>query len=76
MKDINKEHEVYISDEMYLPIHYKGIIVNEPLFKGIGEHFISQLEAICKMYKEYVHQQQVIKQNCKKHILELKFGIE
>lgn len=67
---------VYMSDDMYLPIQYKGIVVKQPHYKGKGNHSVAQLEQICEQYEEYVHQQQVIKQNCMKHIVELKFGYE
>ena len=76
MSKLKEEHLMYMSDEMYTPIHYKGIVVEQPYFKGNGNHSVSQLEAICEQYKEYIHQQQVIKQNCFKHIVELKFGVE
>jgi len=76
MKEFKKEYLVYMSDDIYNPIHYKGMIVKEPHFEGKGNHSIAQLEAICEQYKEYAHQQAVIKQNCMKHIVELKFGVE
>ena len=76
MSGLKTEHLVYMSDEMYTPIHYKGMIVKQPFFKGKGNHSVAELEAICEQFKEYVHQQQIIKQNCMKHIVELKFGVE
>lgn len=76
MSELKTEHLVYMSDEMYTPIHYKGMIVEQPFFEGKGNHSVAQLEAICEQFKEYVHQQQIIKQNCMKHIVELKFGVE
>ena len=76
MSELKKEHLVYMSDEMYTPIHYKGMVVKQPFFEGKGNHSVAQLEAICEQFKEYVHQQQIIKQNCMKHIVELKFGVE
>ncbi len=30
MSEFKEEHLVYMSDEMYTPIHYKGIIVKQP----------------------------------------------
>ena len=74
--NLEEKHLVYMSDEMYTPIHYKGMIVKKPFFKGKGNHSVAQLEAICEQFKEYCHQQAVIKQNCMQHIVELKFGIE
>ena len=76
MSELKQEHMVYMSDDMYLPIHYKGIKVEQPFYSGDGNHSVKELEAICNQFKEYVHQQQVIKQNCMKHIVELKFGVE
>lgn len=75
-KDLKTEHLVYMSDEMYTPIYYKGMIVKQPFFEGNGNHSVSQLEAICEQFKEFVHQQKIIKENCMKHIVELKFGVE
>ncbi len=76
MAELKTKHLVYMSDEMYTPIHYKGIIVQQPFFEGKGNHSVAQLEALCEKFQDYVHQQQVIKQNCMKHIVELKFGVE
>lgn len=69
-----KEQEVYMLDEMYLPIHYKTNIIERPIFKGEGNHSVRELEVICKQFEEYTHQQQIIKQNCKQTIIELKFN--
>lgn len=65
----------YMTDDMYLPIQYKGIKVNQPFYSGDGNYSVAQLEAICRQFQEYTHQQAVIKQNCMKHIVELKFGV-
>ena len=75
MSKLEDHHLVYMSDEMYTPIHYKGMVVKNPYFEGKGNHSVAQLEAICEQYKEYAHQQAVIKQNCMQHIVELKFGV-
>ena len=75
MAQLKDTHLPYLSDDMYLPIHYKGMVVKQPFFEGKGNHSVAQLEAICEQFKEYVHQQQVIKQNCMQHIVELKFGV-
>lgn len=72
---LENKHLVYMEDDMYLPIHYKGMVVKQPFFEGKGNHSISELEALCEQFTEYVHQQQVIKQNCMKHIVELKFNV-
>ncbi len=76
MSKITDEQMIYLTDEMYLPIQYKGIIAKEPHFEGEGNHSVAQLEAICRQYKEYAHQQAVIKQKCMQHIVELKFDVE
>jgi len=76
MGNLKEEHLVYMDDEMYIPIHYKGFIATQPFFEGRGNHSVAQLEDICEQFKEYTHQQAVIKSNCMKHIIELKFGID
>jgi hypothetical protein len=73
---LEEKHLVFMSDEMYTPIHYKEMIVQQPFFEGKGNHSVTQLEALCEQFKEYVHQQAIIKQNCMKHIVNLKFGVE
>ena len=73
--ELQDEHLVFLSDEMYTPIHYKGMIVEKPFFEGKGNHSVAKLEEICEQFKEYCHQQAIIKQNCMKHIVELKFGV-
>jgi len=72
---LKKEHMVYMSDDMYLPIHYKGIVIKQPYYSGDGNLNIMQLEQLCKDFKEYTHQQAIIKQNCMQHIVELKFDV-
>ncbi len=74
--ELTDQQRQYMSDDMYLPIQYKGIKAKEPFYSGNGNHSVAELEAICNQFKEYVHQQQVIKQNCMRHIVELKFGVE
>jgi hypothetical protein len=76
MAELKTEHLVYMSDEMYTPIHYKGMIIQQPFFEGKGIHSVKKLEEICEQLYEYIHQQQIIKQNCMKHIIELKFDVE
>lgn len=76
MSKITEEQSTYLTDDMYLPIHYKGIKVEQPFYSGDGNCSVRQLEALCKHYKEYAHQQQIIKQKCMQHIVELKFGVE
>ena len=76
MTQIKKEHLVYMDDYIYTPIHYKGVQIKEPFFEGKGNHSVHQLEELCEQFKDYCHQQAIIKQNCMKHIIELKFGVE
>jgi hypothetical protein len=71
---LTDEMMVYMSDDMYLPIHYKGIKVEQPFYKGDGQHSVNQLQSLCNQFSEYIHQQQIIKQNCMKHIVDLKFN--
>lgn len=65
-----------MTDDMYLPIHYLRNVVKKPHFKGVGEHSVRELEELCKQYEKFFHQQQIIKQNCMKRIVELKFDID
>jgi hypothetical protein len=74
--ELKNEHMIYMSDDMYLPIHYRGIKVEQPFYSGDGNHSVAELQKICNQFREYVHQQQIIKQNCMKHIIELKFGVD
>lgn len=71
---MTEEQKQYLTDDMYLPIHYKGMKVEQPFFQGKGQLSVKELEDLCEQFQEYVHQQQVIKQNCMKHIVELKFN--
>ena len=66
-----EDYSPYLSDDIYLPEQYKTIVAKEPYFQGNGNHYITQLETICGQYKEYTHQQAVIKRNCKSKIVEL-----
>jgi hypothetical protein len=75
-KKLQTEHLVYMSDDMYLPIHYKGYKVEQPYYSGDGNLSVNELQKLCNQFTEYTHQQAVIKQNCMKHIFELKFGVE
>jgi len=73
---LTDEQMQYMTDDMYLPILYKGIKVKQPFYSGDGNYNVLQLEAICRQFQEYMHQQAVIKQNCMKHIVELEFNVE
>lgn len=73
---ITDEQMQYMSDDMYLPIMYKGVLAQQPFYSGDGNHSIKELQEICNQFKEFCHQQAIIKQNCMKHIVELKFNIK
>ncbi len=66
----------FLTDEMYIPGSNMGKMVSEPFYEGSGSHSVKILEKICEQYKEYCYQQAIIKQNCMKHVVELKFGIK
>lgn len=48
------------SDKYLLPDHYTPI--QEPFYKGDGEHSVGELQELCKRFKEYCHQQAIIKE--------------
>lgn len=48
------------SDKYLLPDHYTPI--QEPFYKGDGEHSVRELQELCKQFKEYCHQQAIIKE--------------
>ncbi len=54
------------SDKFILPDHY--IPVPEPVYKGDGQHSVNELQQIIRQYKEYCHQQALIKQTLIKEI--------
>jgi len=33
--ELKDEHMIYMSDDMYLPIRYKGVKVEEPFYSGM-----------------------------------------
>lgn len=72
LEEITKDEMAFYDDLMYLPIQYHNNIAKEPFFEGRGNHSISKLEDICEQFKEYVHQQQVIKQGLKRIVIELR----
>jgi len=47
-------------DAVYLPEHY--VVKEEPFYQGPGNHSVTSLESLCSDFTEYVHQQQIIKQ--------------
>jgi hypothetical protein len=68
------EEQSYMDDLMYLPIQYHGIMEQQPFYKGDGNLSVHELQVLCNKYKEYVHQQQIIKQNVMRHLIEVKFS--
>lgn len=74
--ELTDEHMAYFSDDMYLPSQYNGMKVSQPYYSGDGNLSVHELQKLCNKYKEYVHQQQIIKQNLIKKLIQLKFGIE
>lgn len=52
---MNINSDRYILPEQYTPIE-------EPFYKGDGNHSVHSLQELCKQFKEYCHQQSIIKQ--------------
>ena len=48
------------SDSFLLPEQY--IPIEQPFYKGDGAHSVKELQELCNKFKEYCHQQAVIKQ--------------
>lgn len=48
------------SDSYILPKHYT--YESEPFYKGDGEHSVKDMQELLKKYKEYSHQQAIVKQ--------------
>lgn len=53
-----------------LPSHYTP--VEMPNYEGDGVHSVEKLQEICKQFKEYCHQQQLIKQDLKDRLISIK----
>ncbi len=53
----------------YLPNHYT--IVTEPNFQGKGNHNVLELEELLVKYKEFAHQQNIIKHEMHRELLEM-----
>lgn len=49
------------SDKFLLPEHY-GNVVEQPPYLGDGMYSVKKLQEICNQFKEYCHQQALIKQ--------------
>lgn len=54
------------SDKFILPDHYTPI--EQPYYKGDGNHSVSELQELCKQFTEYCHQQAIIKNELIKEI--------
>jgi hypothetical protein len=74
-RKMTDEMLIYMSDDMWLPIHYKGIKVEQPYYSGDGNHSVAELEKICNQFKEYTHQQHIIKHNIMKAFVDIKFDL-
>ena len=55
------------SDRYILPEQYTNV-QPEPYYEGDGNHSVAELQKICREYKEYCHQQAIIKQVLIQHI--------
>lgn len=65
-----KFNTTFIKKSDLLPEHYTA--VNEPVYQGKGNHSVSQLEAICEQFKEFVHQQRIREQTiCQRGDIEI-----
>ena len=74
MGNFKEEHKPFLEDSMYLPVD-NYVRFTKPIYKGKGNHSVAELENICNAFEKYCYQQQIIKQNCMKNIIELKFQI-
>ena len=72
---LEDKHLIYLDDIMYLPIQYHRIQVKQPYFKGKGEHSVAELEELCEKFKEFCHQQNIIKHAAMKCVIKEKFDI-
>lgn len=72
-KHLNNDKEtITISDKSLLPEHITQ--VNDPVFKGCGNHNIMELETMVQQYKELVYQLRLRNQELDK-ILRLDYNI-
>jgi len=53
---LSKEIYVLLSKEIY------PSLAKQPFYKGDGMHGVTELQDLCKQFKEYCHQQALIKQ--------------
>lgn len=54
------------SDKFILPDNY--IPIEQPYYKGDGQHSVNELQELCNQFKEYCHQQAIIKNELIKEI--------
>ena len=66
LKDLQNLEMNPNSDKFILLDHY--IPVPEPVYRGDGQHSVTELQQIIRQYKEYCHQQALIKQALIKEI--------
>lgn len=58
----------------YLPKHYNEVSI--PYFEGRGNLSVKQLEDLSEEFKEYTHQQAIIKQNMELELEKIKSGLK
>lgn len=54
------------SDKFILPDSYTP--VEQPYYKGAGQHSINELQQLCEQFTEYCHQQAIIKSELIKEV--------
>lgn len=59
-----------MGENKLLPENYTP--VPQPFYSGDGVYNVKQLEELCKQYKEYCHQQQIIKQELEEKLKTIK----
>jgi hypothetical protein len=57
-----------LDDRALLPKKIYPNLAKQPFFKGEGMHGVRELETVCKEFKEYCHQQAIIKQELLKRL--------
>ncbi len=58
------------SDKALLPPHYESMYQPEPYYSGDGNHNVKEMQEMLNQYKEYSHQQALIKQKLIERISE------
>lgn len=57
-----------LDDRVLLNIKIYPFLAKQPFYKGDGMHGCTELQEICKQFKEYCHQQALIKQELLKRL--------